>query len=132
VARCRDAPAAGPAAVRREIHLLLKQANYDLGKLQFNTVASAAMKMLNALEKAPRDEAHAGVIAEGFSILLRILSPIAPHICHALWIELGYGTDILVRALARAGRGGADAGRGGTRAPGQWQASRRHQGESRR
>ena len=28
-------------------------------------------------------------------ILLRILSPIAPHICHALWIELGYGADIL-------------------------------------
>jgi leucyl-tRNA synthetase len=35
------------------------------------------------------------VIAEGFGILLRILSPIAPHICHALWIELGYGADIL-------------------------------------
>jgi outer membrane lipopolysaccharide assembly protein LptE/RlpB len=41
------------AAFRREIHLLLKQANYDLGKQQFNTVASATMKMLNALEKAP-------------------------------------------------------------------------------
>ncbi|MDP3036565.1 MAG: leucine--tRNA ligase, partial [Rhodocyclaceae bacterium] len=38
-----------PGALRREIHLLLKQANYDLGKLQFNTVASACMKMLNAL-----------------------------------------------------------------------------------
>ena len=38
------------AAVRREIHLLLKQANYDLAKFQFNTVASAAMKMLNSLE----------------------------------------------------------------------------------
>ncbi|MEW6515212.1 MAG: leucine--tRNA ligase [Pseudomonadota bacterium] len=80
---------AGP--LRREIHLLLKQANYDLSKLQFNTVASACMKMLNALEKAPAD-AHA---REGFSILLRVLSPIAPHITHALWIELGYGTDIL-------------------------------------
>ena len=91
--------AAGPAALRREIHLLLKQANYDLGKLQFNTVASAAMKMLNALEKAHKetnaDDAHAPVLAEGFGILLRILSPIAPHICHALWIELGYGSDIL-------------------------------------
>jgi leucyl-tRNA synthetase len=91
--------AAGPAALRREIHLLLKQANYDLGKLQFNTVASAAMKMLNALEKAHKetnaDDAHAPVLAEGFGILLRMLSPIAPHICHALWIELGYGTDIL-------------------------------------
>jgi len=83
------------AAVRRESHLLLKQANYDLGKFQFNTVASAAMKMLNALEKAPKDGAHAPVLAEGFGILLRMLSPIAPHICHALWIELGYGADIL-------------------------------------
>jgi len=77
--------------LRREIHLLLKQANYDLGKMQFNTVASAAMKMLNALEKAAGD-AHE---REGFSILLRLLSPITPHICHALWQELGYGTDIL-------------------------------------
>jgi leucyl-tRNA synthetase len=78
-------------SLRREIHLLLKQANYDLGKLQFNTVASAAMKMLNALEKAPADP-HA---REGFGILLRVLSPIAPHITHALWVELGYGDDIL-------------------------------------
>ena len=80
--------------MRREIHLLLKQANYDLGKLQFNTVASACMKMLNALEKAPADpHAH-----EAFSILLRVLSPIAPHLAHALWIELGYGPDILAAA----------------------------------
>jgi leucyl-tRNA synthetase len=77
--------------LRREVHLLLKQANYDLSKLQFNTVASACMKMLNALEKAPGDP-HA---PEGFSILLRVLSPIAPHITHALWIELNYGPDIL-------------------------------------
>ena len=81
--------------LRREIHLLLKQANYDLSKLQFNTVASACMKMLNALEKAPADP-HA---REGFGILLRILSPIAPHIAHALWIELemggNEGADIL-------------------------------------
>ncbi|MDO8931309.1 MAG: class I tRNA ligase family protein, partial [Rhodocyclaceae bacterium] len=82
------------AAVRREIHLLLKQANYDLGKFQFNTVASAAMKMLNALEKAPKDaDGHGAVVAEGFSILLRLLSPITPHIGHALWRELAYGKN---------------------------------------
>ena len=83
------------AAVRREIHLLLKQANYDLAKFQFNTVASAAMKMLNSLEKAPRHAGHGAVITEGFGILLRLLSPITPHLCHALWIELGYGDDII-------------------------------------
>ncbi|TRZ57151.1 MAG: leucine--tRNA ligase [Rhodocyclaceae bacterium] len=84
------------AAVRREIHQNLKQANYDIGKHQLNTVASAAMKILNALEKAPRQGGDAGaVIAEGLSILLRLLSPITPHVCHVLWRELGYGDDIL-------------------------------------
>jgi len=84
-------PGKDGSSLRREIHLLLKQANYDLGKMQFNTVASAAMKMLNALEKAAGD-AHE---RECFSILLRLLSPITPHICHALWRELGFGDDIL-------------------------------------
>ncbi len=87
------------AAFRREIHLLLKQANYDLGKQQFNTVASATMKMLNALEKAPREGALAAeVVEECFGILLRVLSPLTPHISHALWAELGYGDDIIKAA----------------------------------
>ncbi len=85
------------AAVRREIHVHLKQANYDFGKHQFNTVVSAAMKILNTLEKAPRDDtaAHASVAAEGFSILIRLLSPITPHIAHALWQDCGFGADVL-------------------------------------
>ena len=80
-------------ATRFEIHSVLKQANYDLGKHQFNTVASAAMKILNALERlqdSASDEAK-----EGLSILLRLLSPITPHLCHNLWNELGFGADIL-------------------------------------
>ena len=84
------------AAVRRDIHLNLKQANYDFHKFQFNTVASAAMKMLNALERAPKEaEGHAACVREGLSVLLRLLSPITPHVCHHLWRELGYGEDIL-------------------------------------
>ncbi|MBC7206808.1 MAG: class I tRNA ligase family protein, partial [Methyloversatilis sp.] len=77
-------------------HLVLKQASYDLGKQQFNTVASGCMKMLNALEKAPRDGADAAeVIGEGLSMLLRVLSPICPHITHALWRDCGFGDDVL-------------------------------------
>ena len=85
-------------ALRREIHLALKQANYDLSRFQFNTVVSAAMKMLNALEKSGKEPANRAVTQEALSILLRLLSPITPHICHTLWIELGYGTDILEAA----------------------------------
>jgi leucyl-tRNA synthetase len=99
-----------PRKLRREIHLLLKQANYDLGKQQFNTVASACMKMLNALEQGfvelgpldgkstPNTASYALLQAECFGILLRVLSPITPHITHTLWAELGYGEDILAAA----------------------------------
>jgi leucyl-tRNA synthetase len=82
--------------VRYEIHSVLKQANYDLAKHQFNTVASAAMKILNALERfsGARNE----VTAEGLSILLRLLSPICPHACHTLWRELGFGEDVMSAA----------------------------------
>ncbi|MBI3896681.1 MAG: leucine--tRNA ligase [Gammaproteobacteria bacterium] len=85
-------------SLRREIHAVLKQANNDFVKFQFNTVASAAMKILNALERAPRAEADLAMrtaVTEGISILLRLLSPITPHICHYLWGELKYGQDIL-------------------------------------
>ncbi|HEX9181937.1 MAG TPA: leucine--tRNA ligase [Burkholderiales bacterium] len=81
---------------RFEIHSVLKQANYDLAKHQFNTVASAAMKILNALERFDggrfkEDGGRNTVVEEGLSILLRLLSPITPHICHHLWRELGLG-----------------------------------------
>jgi leucyl-tRNA synthetase len=80
--------------LRREIHLALKQANFDFSRFQFNTVVSATMKILNALEKS-RATPDRTVLSEGVSILLRILSPITPHIAQTLWKELGYGDDIL-------------------------------------
>jgi leucyl-tRNA synthetase len=35
------------------------------------------------------------VLREGLSIVLRLLAPIAPHVTHHLWRELGLGEDIL-------------------------------------
>ncbi|MET0982479.1 MAG: leucine--tRNA ligase, partial [Telluria sp.] len=78
--------------LRREVHKILQQADYDLKRIQYNTVVSACMKMLNTLESSKLAEGVAGdaVIMEGLSIFLRILNPVAPHITHALWQELGY------------------------------------------
>jgi leucyl-tRNA synthetase len=85
---------ASPAlkALRREIHLNLRQADFDYGRVQYNTVVSAVMKMLNALDDARlgAGPAEAAVLRESMGILLRTLYPIAPHITHALWTELGY------------------------------------------
>jgi leucyl-tRNA synthetase len=89
-------PAADPAlqkAARLEIHSVLKQANYDIARHQFNTVASAAMKILNALERLSAIDKE--VAPEGLRILLRLLAPITPHVSHHLWRELKFGQDIL-------------------------------------
>jgi leucyl-tRNA synthetase len=89
-----DAAALTPPlkATRREIHLNLKQADFDYARMQYNTVVSAAMKMLNALEDAKLGDSPAerSLAREGLGILLRVLYPIAPHITHALWQELGF------------------------------------------
>jgi leucyl-tRNA synthetase len=89
------------AKARREVHLNLKQANYDMQRQQFNTVASACMKILNALEGVARDRG-AKVIEEGVSILLRLQAPITPHLCHHLWRELGFGQDVFGQAWPEA------------------------------
>jgi leucyl-tRNA synthetase len=78
--------------IRYRIHAELKQANYDIQRHQFNTVASACMKILNALDEVENWNA---TTEEGLSILLRLLSPIAPHIAHHLWRELEFGEDIM-------------------------------------
>jgi leucyl-tRNA synthetase len=75
-------------ALRREVHNVLRQITYDYERMQYNTVVSGAMKLLNALEAfkvgAP------GVIREAFGILLRALYPACPHITWQLWQDLGY------------------------------------------
>jgi leucyl-tRNA synthetase len=79
-------------ALRREVHVQLRQISYDYERMQYNTVVSGAMKLLNALEgfDPGADTAAHAVLREGFSVLLRALYPVCPHITHALWTSLGY------------------------------------------
>ncbi|KTT22833.1 leucine--tRNA ligase [Pseudacidovorax intermedius] len=79
-------------ALRREVHTVLRQVDYDYQRMQYNTVVSGAMKLLNALEgfKAEGEEGGAAALREGFGILLRVLYPVTPHLTHQLWKQLGY------------------------------------------
>jgi leucyl-tRNA synthetase len=81
--------------LRREVYKVLQQADHDLKRIQYNTVVSACMKMLNTLEAAKLDDSAASkaVIAECFSVFLRLLNPVTPHITHALWETLGFAKD---------------------------------------
>jgi leucyl-tRNA synthetase len=80
--------------LRFEVHTILKQANFDYQRRQYNTVVSAAMKMLNVLEpiKLDRDGnlIRPEVLFESLGILLRILYPVVPHCTYELWSDLGF------------------------------------------
>jgi leucyl-tRNA synthetase len=87
-------------ALRREVHTILKQANFDYQRRQYNTVVSAAMKMLNTLEPVKLSECEDGsqairpvVLHECIGIMLRMLYPIVPHVTHRLWMEMGYSNQ---------------------------------------
>jgi leucyl-tRNA synthetase len=101
-------------ALRLDIHTVLKQANYDYERMQYNTVVSALMKMLNTLEDASLSDSanDSAALAECFSILLRVLYPVCPHLAYHLWGELGYAQccgDLLDVAWAGGGRVGVGA-----------------------
>jgi leucyl-tRNA synthetase len=79
--------------LRREVHSILKQANFDYQRRQYNTVVSAAMKMLNVLEPIKLEQGatiSAPVLRECLSILLRVLYPVVPHLTHVLWKDMAY------------------------------------------
>jgi leucyl-tRNA synthetase len=78
--------------LRLEIHQVLKQVDYDYQRMQYNTVVSGCMKLLNALEdfKAVDSAGGKAALVEGFGILLRCLYPATPHLAARLWADLGY------------------------------------------
>jgi leucyl-tRNA synthetase len=82
--------------LRLELHTLLKQVDFDYQRMQYNTVVSGCMKLLNALEDFKADDSvgSKAAVLEGFGILLRCLYPAAPHLCHALWQNLGFAANL--------------------------------------
>ena len=84
-------------AIRRAIHLAIKQASTDVGQHhKFNTAIAQVMTLMNVLEKAPTaGEQDRALLQEGLETVALLLAPITPHICHTLWQQLGKSGDII-------------------------------------
>jgi leucyl-tRNA synthetase len=111
-------------ALRREVHNVLKQVSYDYERMQYNTVVSGAMKLLNALEGF---KAGATAACAKASVLLRVLYPATPHITHGCGRSWATPANWATCSTppGPGGRGRAGAGRDRADAAGQRQAARR-------
>jgi len=103
-AAASQAPALDKAALdakqkelRRLAHQTLAKVADDIGRRRtFNTAIAAVMELLNAIgrfgDASPQGRA---VRHEALEIVVIALSPIVPHICHALWQSLGHEVALI-------------------------------------
>ncbi|NWD76280.1 leucine--tRNA ligase [Pseudomonas gingeri] len=84
-------------AVRRSIHLAIKQASHDVGQNhKFNTAIAQVMTLMNVLEKAAQvTEQDRALVHEGLEAVTLLLAPITPHISHELWSRLGHADAVI-------------------------------------
>jgi leucyl-tRNA synthetase len=85
--------------LRRKLHETIARVTDDVEKRQtFNTVIAANMELFNELNRfEATDQIASGVITEVLQSMIKMLSPIVPHIAHALWSQVG-GTGLVIDA----------------------------------
>jgi leucyl-tRNA synthetase len=83
--------------LRRKTHQSIAKISDDLGRRNtFNTAVAASMELLNAVTRFDDDsEAGRAVVHEALEAVVLMLSPMVPHICHALWAALGHETALI-------------------------------------
>jgi len=83
--------------LRRLAHQTLAKVTDDIGRRRvFNTAIAAVMELLNAITRFDRAGSQAAaVMQEALEIAVLCLSPVVPHICHALWSALGHERAVI-------------------------------------
>ena len=83
--------------LRFQLHQTIAKVTDDLDRRHtFNTAIAAIMELMNNLGKLQEaDPATRNLMQEAMENIVLLLSPIVPHICHALWRELRPGTELL-------------------------------------
>jgi len=109
----QEAPAQAPEldkelqSARLTTHDILDRVCRDYERHQFNTVVAACMELTNSLERVDwqaRGAAGAWVLREAVTVLLKVLAPVVPHICHVLWRRLGFPEALLDAAWPEVDR----------------------------
>ena len=83
--------------LRRKTHQTISKVTDDIGRrYTFNTAIAAVMELVNEVSSFNIDnELDRQVAKEALESLLLLLSPIAPHICHQLWLDIKQAQPII-------------------------------------
>ena len=83
--------------LRRKTHQTISKVTDDIGRrYTFNTAIAAVMELVNEVSAFNvNDELDRQAIKEAIESILLLLSPIVPHICHQLWLDINHNRPIV-------------------------------------
>jgi len=86
-------------ALRRKTHETIQKVNDDYSRrYTFNTAIAAVMELTNAIGKfSTNNEQDRAVIQEALETSVKLLMPITPHVCEALWESLSQNTSSITQ-----------------------------------
>ncbi len=87
----------GQKELRHKTHQTIAKISDDLGRrYSFNTAVAASMELINAINKFDDTSTQGrAVVLEALEAVVLMMSPMTPHICHALWETLGHETALI-------------------------------------
>ncbi len=93
--------------LRRRTHQAVAKVTDAIeGGFQFNTAIARCNELLN-LARQSAEAAHPAVLRESLETVIRILSPIVPHLAEELWSRLGHGDSIFAAGWPVVDQGAA-------------------------
>ena len=83
--------------IRTKIHKTITKVTNDYFKRKsFNTAIASMMELFNELIRYSQDKNHHNqILLEGLENILKMLSPIAPHITQKIWKDLGNKSNVM-------------------------------------
>ena len=89
--------------MRTKIHKTIKKFTHDVfERNSFNTAIASSMELLNDMIKYNHSKNFDNkVLLEGINSIIKMLSPITPHICQELWSNLNKNSSLIDEAWPR-------------------------------
>ena len=80
----------GIKALRRKVHQTVRSVTRDFERLEFNTIISGMMELLNEMLRLKSETYGSPAWTETVDLYIKLLAPVAPHITEELWQRTGH------------------------------------------
>ncbi len=91
-----DGPTKHDTYVQSKLHSAIKGVTTEFENLRHSMAIQHLMELVGVLQKYKEGEVHKSLWDDALEALIKMLSPVAPHLCEELWAGLGHDSFVSV------------------------------------